>query len=259
MDITRFVLIVCALLLLAAPVAAGKQANICPFPANSQGSSGNQANLCPLPGTASSGIAPQYLCDPSFAKTPSLPSSSVSGGSVSNPCNLPGTNPVVSPSTSGIMPSGITPSTTHTQLNPPCSPMDQTGSSLTGTSPGNQGDNTGAQNGGNQDEGPVSLFAADPMGQPSEGGIFVIDDMGTIPAEQIGPLALPGYSEPPTDPDGDGLYEDLNGNGRIDFGDVNAFYANINWIIENEPGVLFDMNGNGMVEESDISAAFGKI
>jgi len=24
----------------------------------------------------------------------------------------------------------------------------------------------------------------------------------------------------PTDPDGDGLYEDLNGNGRIDFNDI---------------------------------------
>ncbi len=260
MDITRFVLIVCALLLLAAPVAAGKQANICPFPANSQGSSGSQANLCPLPGTSSTGIASRYLCDPSFGKTPALPSSSVTGGGLSNPCILPGTNQVGSPSTTGIIPSGVTPSTTQTQLNPPCSPAsDQQGSSLTGAGPVNQADDTGAPFDGNQDEGPVSLFAADPLGQNLEGGVSVIDDMGTLPVEQTGPMALPGFSNPPTDPDGDGLYEDLNGNGRIDFGDVNVFYANIDWIIANEPTRLFDMNGNGVVEESDISAAFGKI
>ncbi|MDD1718049.1 MAG: dockerin type I domain-containing protein [Methanoregulaceae archaeon] len=87
----------------------------------------------------------------------------------------------------------------------------------------------------------------------------MIDDMETLPAETNGPVALPGYSEAPTDPDGDGLFEDLNGNGRVDFGDVNIFYANIDWINANEPPALFDMDGNGKVEVADISAAFGKL
>ncbi len=242
MDITRFVLIVCALLLLAAPVAAGKQANICPFPANSQGSPGSQANLCPLPGS-SSGIASRYLCDPSFAKPPALPSSS---GSIygSIPCGLPGTAPAVCPLPSGTQSSGQIPSTAQTQLSPPCSPGDQ--------------DNTqGSVE--NYDVGPVSLFAADPLAQVSEGGISVIDDMAGMPPEADGPLSLPGYSVPPTDPDNDGLFEDLNGNGRVDFGDVNVFYANIDWISANEPVALFDMDGNGKIEVDDISAAFGKI
>ncbi|MFC6940519.1 hypothetical protein ACFQE8_11185 [Salinirubellus sp. GCM10025818] len=32
---------------------------------------------------------------------------------------------------------------------------------------------------------------------------------------------------PPTDPDGDGLYEDVNGNGRVDYDDVVELYATI--------------------------------
>ena len=254
MDIIRFVFIVCALLLLAAPVAAGNQANICPFPANSQGSSGTQANLCPLPGSSGSGIASRYLCDPSFAKPPKLPSSSGSN-SGSIPCGLPSTAPAVSPGSSS---SGQTPSTADTQLSPPCSLVDQ-GSTTPSTGADSQGDNPEAGTIGSNHEGPVSLFAADPLAQASEGGVSVIDDMETVPAEASGPVALPGYSVPPTDPDDDGLFEDLNGNGRVDFGDVNVFYANIDWISANEPPALFDMDGNGKVEVADISAAFGKV
>lgn len=33
-------------------------------------------------------------------------------------------------------------------------------------------------------------------------------------------LPLPGSSKSPTDPDNDGLYEDINGNGRKDFNDI---------------------------------------
>ncbi|RLJ00995.1 MAG: hypothetical protein DRP08_06080 [Candidatus Aenigmatarchaeota archaeon] len=37
-------------------------------------------------------------------------------------------------------------------------------------------------------------------------------------------VQFPGCTNPPTDPDDDGLYEDINGNGRKDFNDVVKFF-----------------------------------
>ena len=67
-------------------------------------------------------------------------------------------------------------------------------------------------------------------------------------------LPLPGQSLPPTDPDGDQLYWDLNGNGDVDFNDV-ILYFNYMWWIElpqNEPMVLFDYNINGRIDFNDL-------
>ncbi|MDN7025300.1 PKD domain-containing protein [Methanoculleus sp. FWC-SCC1] len=72
-------------------------------------------------------------------------------------------------------------------------------------------------------------------------------------------LPLPGYADPPTDPDGDGLYEDLNGNGRLDFADVVAYFDNMEWIADNEPVDCFDYNGNGRIDFNDIVVLFEEI
>ncbi len=72
-------------------------------------------------------------------------------------------------------------------------------------------------------------------------------------------LPLPGYESPPTDPDGDGLYEDLNGNGRLDFADVVAYFAHMEWIGENEPVDCFDYNGNGRIDFNDIVVLFEEV
>jgi len=76
-------------------------------------------------------------------------------------------------------------------------------------------------------------------------------------AEQ--PVTLPGMTSPPTDPDNDGLYEDLNGNGRTDFADVTLFFEQMEWVAANEPVALFDFNGNGRIDFADISALFTEI
>ena len=39
-----------------------------------------------------------------------------------------------------------------------------------------------------------------------------------------------GQTNEPTDPDGDNLYEDINGNGRLDYDDVVIYYENMQWI-----------------------------
>ena len=72
-------------------------------------------------------------------------------------------------------------------------------------------------------------------------------------------IPLPGMTSPPTDPDGDGLYEDLNGNGEAGFSDVVQFFKNIDWIAENEPVSAFDFTGNGEIGFLDIVSLFKEL
>ena len=65
-------------------------------------------------------------------------------------------------------------------------------------------------------------------------------------------IPLPGFSNPPTDPDRDGLYEDLNANNRKDFNDVVLMFNHMQWIAANEPVSAFDFNGNGRIDFNDI-------
>jgi PKD repeat protein len=87
---------------------------------------------------------------------------------------------------------------------------------------------------------------------------FQIIKLGPIKTVQQ-PVALPGMTNLPTDPDGDGLYEDLNGNGRADFSDIVLFFSQIEWIAENEPVPLFDFNGNGRIDFNDIVTQFEEL
>jgi PKD repeat protein len=72
-------------------------------------------------------------------------------------------------------------------------------------------------------------------------------------------VPLPGYANPPTDPDFDCIYEDLNGNGRLDFADVVLYFNQMTWIAANEPIAAFDLNGNGRIDFADIVALFNEI
>ena len=68
-----------------------------------------------------------------------------------------------------------------------------------------------------------------------------------------GPMTFPGYDMQPTDPDADGLYEDVNGNGRLDFQDIMIFFQYNAWAQANQPNVsCFDWSGNGAIEFSDV-------
>jgi PKD repeat protein len=71
------------------------------------------------------------------------------------------------------------------------------------------------------------------------------------------PLAiLPGGAGPPADLDGDGRYEDVNGNGRADFADVVLFFNQMSWIAANGPVSAFDYNGNGRIDFGDVVRLF---
>ncbi|RCV63253.1 PKD repeat-containing protein [Methanophagales archaeon] len=72
-------------------------------------------------------------------------------------------------------------------------------------------------------------------------------------------IPIPGHTNPPTDPDSDGLYEDLNGNGMKDFDDVVQFFKYMEWIEDNEPIACFDFNGNGLIDFADIVTLFKEV
>lgn len=70
---------------------------------------------------------------------------------------------------------------------------------------------------------------------------------------------LPGMTNPPRDLTGDGLYEDLNGNGRADYSDVVTFFKQMEWIATNQPVNAFDYSGNGRIDFSDVVHLFKRI
>jgi FOG: PKD repeat len=70
---------------------------------------------------------------------------------------------------------------------------------------------------------------------------------------------IPGHTKLPTDPNNDGRYEDVNGNGGLDFDDVVAYYDNMDWINENVPVTLFDYNNNGHIDFNDVVKLYKKI
>jgi PKD repeat protein len=95
----------------------------------------------------------------------------------------------------------------------------------------------------------VNLTATNSAGSDSEEKTgYVTVTAGVIP--------LPGQTLPPTDPDHDGLYEDLNGNGDPDFNDVQIYFREMDWIADNEPVAAFDFNGNSGIDFNDIQILF---
>jgi outer membrane protein assembly factor BamB len=69
-------------------------------------------------------------------------------------------------------------------------------------------------------------------------------------------FTLPDQDNSPLDLDGDGLYEDLTGNGEFTFVDIVVYFHNIEWIAENLPTEYFDFNGNGRTDYDDIVDMF---
>jgi len=74
-----------------------------------------------------------------------------------------------------------------------------------------------------------------------------------------GVIALPGQTNVPTDPNGDGVYEDLNGNSKIDYNDLQLYFADMDWLAEHEPIALFDFNGNGKTDYNDLQHLFQEL
>jgi PKD repeat protein len=56
----------------------------------------------------------------------------------------------------------------------------------------------------------------------------------------------------PADPDGDGLYEDVDGNGLVGFGDVIVLYENLGSRAVTDHVARYDYDGNGLVGFGDV-------
>ncbi|AKB34214.1 cell surface protein [Methanosarcina siciliae HI350] len=80
---------------------------------------------------------------------------------------------------------------------------------------------------------------------------------GKIEVTLLSPLPDQEYT--PKDLDGDGLYEDLTGNGEFSFVDIVAYFHNMDWIEENMPVEYFDFNGNGRIDFDDVVRMFAMI
>ncbi|MEN6517948.1 MAG: S8 family serine peptidase [Methanospirillum sp.] len=79
--------------------------------------------------------------------------------------------------------------------------------------------------------------------------------IGGFTVAGLTPVPLPGGGAP-RDLDGDGVYDDVNGNGRADFADVVLYFNQMTWIAENEPVSAFDFSVNGRIDFADVVALF---
>jgi hypothetical protein len=89
--------------------------------------------------------------------------------------------------------------------------------------------------------------------------IIYFDNVSVQTVDSTPDIIFPGYTNPATDPDADGIYEDFNGNGNLDFDDVNIFYSNMDWITASGYTAYFDFNGNTMIDFDDITVLYGKV
>ncbi|MEN6518854.1 MAG: NosD domain-containing protein [Methanospirillum sp.] len=91
------------------------------------------------------------------------------------------------------------------------------------------------------------------------------NDMGGVDQLPLAPWAgpavmtVPGGSGLPADTNTDGLYDDVNGNGRNDFADVVLYFNQVSWISANEPVAAFDYNGNGRIDFADVVWLFNNL
>ncbi|WP_435074549.1 PKD domain-containing protein [Halorubrum sp. HHNYT27] len=93
---------------------------------------------------------------------------------------------------------------------------------------------------------------------PRQHGVFTAADNATAEIE-FTPPDVNGDGLLPGDLDGDGLYEDVNGDGELNTGDAQALFSN-----RDSPAVqnnieAFDFNGDGSVNTGDAQALFNQV
>jgi len=102
-------------------------------------------------------------------------------------------------------------------------------------------------------------FSDGSVNYPSAAGLSIsnVARIEIFPAPT--PLPVPPQTVAPRDLNGDGRYEDVNGNGRPDFADVVLYFNQMSWIAANEPIGAFDYNGNNRIDFADAVRLFESI
>jgi PKD repeat protein len=81
-----------------------------------------------------------------------------------------------------------------------------------------------------------------------------------LPLRPVIPVKIfPGQVSLPLDLNGDGKYNDVNGNNKKDFADVVLYFNQMDWIADNEPVAGFDYTGNGQVDFADVVWLFNEL
>ena len=83
-----------------------------------------------------------------------------------------------------------------------------------------------------------------------------VDALPLVVYAMPAPVAVPPGTGRPKDLDGDRLFEDVNGNGRLDFADVVVFFNAMEWMSGNEPVQFFDFNHNLRIDFGDVVELF---
>ncbi|NUB90755.1 DUF839 domain-containing protein [Haloterrigena sp. SYSU A121-1] len=68
-----------------------------------------------------------------------------------------------------------------------------------------------------------------------------------------------GSGQAPTDLDGDGRFEDVNGNGRLDYQDVTLLFENLEGDAVQLNEAAFDFNDNGRIDYDDVVALYDEL
>jgi secreted PhoX family phosphatase len=88
------------------------------------------------------------------------------------------------------------------------------------------------------------------IGAEARSGVFV--------GGPEGPPAVGGGAAP-TDPDGDGRYEDVNGNGRLDYDDIVSLFEEFDSDAVRLNEAAYDFNENGRLDYDDLTALYEEI
>ncbi|MFC6836476.1 malectin domain-containing carbohydrate-binding protein [Halomarina ordinaria] len=108
--------------------------------------------------------------------------------------------------------------------------------------------------------GGLNYFVATTVDDAGETGLVsqsVVLDLDPDGASD-GPAPIGDFENPPGDLDGDGLYEDVNGNGEFTIVDVQALFANFDDDAVQDDPDAFDFSGNGGVSIVDVQALFAE-
>jgi hypothetical protein len=81
----------------------------------------------------------------------------------------------------------------------------------------------------------------------------------TITVESAGPPPLTANGSAPLDGDGDGRYEDVDGDGNVGFDDVVVLFEQFDSDAVQSSGSAFDFNANGRVDFDDLVRLFTSI
>ncbi|GGN94259.1 PKD domain-containing protein [Haloarcula pellucida] len=93
---------------------------------------------------------------------------------------------------------------------------------------------------------------------PRQYGVFTAADNETAEIE-FTPPDVNGDGLLPGDPDDDGLYEDVNGDGSVDVGDAQALFSNRDSAAVQNYVASYDFNGDGVINVGDAQALFSEV